>query len=568
MTGSTHNLDSVDHILPVFPAYTISSDASSSVGRQSSQLSSSIILHGTHTNDVDPYKPGVPTPIDFDRGQKEGKDEPYYHSLDGSAPFPECRIRQEDCIIAWQGEDDSENPHNWATRRKLLIMVLCSCSAWSTVFGSAVTGAGYDGIEAEFHVGIAPAALTVALFVFGFAVGPIVWGPFSEQVGRRIPLIIGLFGLTVFSFAGATAKDFQTLTLSRFFAGAISSATISVCPVVPADIFGPQTRSRGVSVIVLMIMTGPMFAPVIGGYISSSFLGWRWTLYILGIFSSFVLVLVTLFLPETYSPAILVNRAKKIRASTGNWMVVAGLETEELTTRDLVERTLLRPVKMLIFEPILLFITVYHGFIYGILYLCLECEPIIFRDYGWHGGNVYLPFLGLVCGSVIVVAINMLIFEPRFDRILAASSEPLLPEQRLPLMMICGFTFPAGIFLLCWGGAYHAMWFVPTLGFAFIGFSLLGIFVTAFNYIIDTYLVLAASGIAANTFLRSGIAGAMPIVTSALFLNLGTQWAGTLLGCLAALLAPIPFVFFFFGKKIRTRSRYAVVLPPSVDEKP
>jgi len=41
------------------------------------------------------------------------------------------------------------------------------------------------------------------------------------------------------------------------------------------------------------------------------------------------------------------------------------------------------------------------------------------------------------------------------------------------------------------------------------------------------------------------------------FDNLGIQWAGTLLGCLAAVMIPIPFIFYYYGPKIRARSKFA-----------
>ena len=550
--------DAEEPVQPMNPDDLHSSEPLARTDSRQSVISS---LRRTQTRDLAPGEPNVPTPASFDDNKKEVQDEPYYHSLDGSAPFPECTVPREDCVIDWQSDEDPDNPQNWSYGRKFFLMFIVSMSAMATVFGSAIAGPASPGVQKEFHIGTAPAALMVALYVIGFAVGPIIWGPMSEQMGRRLPIVLGLFGVVVFSFACATAKDFQTLVLSRFFAGALGASTISVTPVIPADIFNAQMRGKGIAIITLMIIAGPMLAPVVGGYISSSYLGWRWNFYILGIFASLMLVLATFFLPETYAAAILVTRAKKIRSHTGNWMIVAKLETQEFTVSDLVEKTLLRPIKMLFVEPILLLISVYHGFIYGILYLCLECVPIIFSQYGWHGGNIYLPYLGMLVGCIVVVLVNLFIFEPRFDRVIAKSTEAILPEERLPLMMLSGIIFPIGIFLLCWSGAYQVMWFVPTLGCAFLGFALIGIFMTAFNYIIDTYLILAASGIAANTFLRSGMGGSMPIYATPLFLNLGTQWAGTLLGCISALLTPVPFLFYFYGKQIRSKSKYAVVLP-------
>ena len=42
-----------------------------------------------------------------------------------------------------------------------------------------------------------------------------------------------------------------------------------------------------------------------------------------------------------------------------------------------------------------------------------------------------------------------------------------------------------------------------------------------------------------------------------MFDNLGIEWAATLLGCIAALCVPIPICFYFFGKKLRQKSKFA-----------
>lgn len=65
----------------------------------------------------------------------------------------------------------------------------------------------------------------------------------------------------------------------------------------------------------------------------------------------------------------------------------------------------------------------------------------------------------------------------------------------------------------------------------------------------------AASAFAANTMLRSLVGASFPLFSKQMFENLGVQWAATLLGCIAALMIPIPIAFRMYGPKIRQRSR-------------
>jgi MFS transporter, DHA1 family, multidrug resistance protein len=60
---------------------------------------------------------------------------------------------------------------------------------------------------------------------------------------------------------------------------------------------------------------------------------------------------------------------------------------------------------------------------------------------------------------------------------------------------------------------------------------------------------------------------AFPLFAKFMFKGMGIQWACTLLGCFAALLAPVPVIFYFKGAKIRQMSKFAPT-PPSVSVVP
>ena len=78
----------------------------------------------------------------------------------------------------------------------------------------------------------------------------------------------------------------------------------------------------------------------------------------------------------------------------------------------------------------------------------------------------------------------------------------------------------------------------------------------------------AASAIAANTFLRSLAGAGFPLFSQYMFSALGVNWAGTLLGCVAAVLVPIPVLFYVYGHKIREKSAFAPTGPLAVQHPP
>lgn len=124
----------------------------------------------------------------------------------------------------------------------------------------------------------------------------------------------------------------------------------------------------------------------------------------------------------------------------------------------------------------------------------------------------------------------------------------------------------------------------PTASGVLVGFGIFCIFLQCFNYLIDSYLQLyvfgpsilpcisrqaiaisangrylrsAASVFAANTILRSAVGACFPLFSRQMFVNLGVQWAGTLLGCLSAIMIPIPLGFILLGPRLRKKSRFA-----------
>lgn len=216
------------------------------------------------------------------------------------------------------------------------------------------------------------------------------------------------------------------------------------------------------------------------------------------------LILDLLFLEETYTKTLLQDRAAYIRQETGNFAIHHESEEEVIDMKDLVSKHLLLPLKLLFLEPIVFLITLYTAFIYGILYLFLEAYPIVFAEYrGINEAVATLPYIGLIIGVIVGCGI-VILFEPRYNRIMKENGNLPVPEQRLIPMMIGAIIFPIGLFWFAWTGNYPSInWIAPTLSGVLTGAGILTIFLQALNYIIDAYLFSAASAIAANTILRS-----------------------------------------------------------------
>jgi hypothetical protein len=208
-------------------------------------------------------------------------------------------------------------------------------------------------------------------------------------------------------------------------------------------------------------------------------------------------------------------------------------------------------------EPILVLVTIYISFLYGLLFLFFEAYPISFQeDRGWKPGIASLPFLGLLVGALAGVGLTVgtaLWINARKD--ITAPPKPYIPESRLPLMIFGAIILPPGLLWFGWTSHKGPPWPAQVFAGIPVGAAMFIIFIQGFKYIVDVYLRVANSAISANTFVRSLFGAGFPLFSVALYHTLGVDWASTLLALISVVLAPMPLAFYVWGTKIRSWSK-------------
>ncbi|KAL5045767.1 hypothetical protein BDW71DRAFT_208031 [Aspergillus fruticulosus] len=462
----------------------------------------------------------------------------------------------DDVIVDFDGPDDPYQPLNWGFRKKAITTVLYGLTTMGATWSSAIYSTGADQVSSEFGIGEEVSTLGTTLLLFGFGLGPLVWAPLSEVYGRK-PAVLGpYFIAAIFSFGSATAKDVQTLMLTRFFTGFFGAAPVTNTGGVLGDIWTAEERGAAIVGYAMAVVGGPVLGPIVGGAISQSYLGWRWTQYITGIMMMFFLTLDILYIDESYPNTLLVYKARRLRFETGNWALHARHEEWDVTLKELGNKYLIRPFALLA-TPICFLVALYASFVYGILYLSLASFPVVFQELrGWNQVVGALPFLAYLVGILFGAGINLANQKFYISRFKANNNRPV-PEARLPPMMLGSVVFAAGLFIFGWTSQLDIYWFPSMVGGACMGLGFFTIFQAALNYLIDTFHTVAASAVAANTFLRSVFAGCFPLFATAMFRNLGVPWASSVLGFVAIALIPIPYLFYLFGPRIRARGKWS-----------
>jgi MFS family permease len=461
-----------------------------------------------------------------------------------------------DALVDFDGPDDPYNPLNWPFRKKAATTALYGLTTMGATWASAVYAPGIPQISRDFGVGTEVSTLGLTLLLLGFGVGPLVWAPLSEVYGRKPAVLAPYFVAAVFSFGTATAKDIQTVLATRFFAGFFGSAPVTNTGGVLGDVWRAEDRGAAMVGYALAVVGGPALGPIVGGAIVSSPLGWRWTEYVTGIMMMLFLTLDVVLLDESYPPALLVRKARRLRLETGNWALHARHEEWDVGPGELARKYLVRPLQMLA-TPICLLVALYASFTYGILYAQLAAFPIEFQEVrGWGMVVGELPFLAMLLGILVGAAVNLLNQRYYIARFHSNRDRPV-PEARLPPMMAGSVLFAAGLFVFAWTSDKDIFWLAPCVGVAMVGFGFFTIFQAALNYLVDTFQKYAASAVAANTFLRSVFAAAFPLFITPMLHNLGVGWGVSVFAFTAVLMIPIPFLFFVFGKRIRARGYWS-----------
>ncbi|KAI7168041.1 putative bicyclomycin resistance protein [Hortaea werneckii] len=409
--------------------------------------------------------------------------------------------REKYVVTFEEGAEDSWNPKNWPSWKKFYISTAACCATFVASFNSAIFAAGAGQASQNFSVGHEVTALGTSLFVLGFASGPLIWAPGSELIGRRWPLFLGIFGSSIFTIGCAAARDIQTLIIY---------------------LYNSTYRGMAISLYALTVFGGPFLAPFMGEFIAASYLGWRWTLYLPAILGFADACVLLFFSRETFAPFVLVEKAIVLRRQTGNWAIHAEQEKLELDLSAVVRNYLTRPLRMLATEPIVLLVSMYMSFIYGLVYALLGAYPYVFAHvYGMPPGVRALPFLGLFLG-VILALVLILCQHKSYTRKLEENTGKVVPEWRLAPAILGAPVFTIGLFWFAWTGFTNAIhWMAPTAAGVFVGFGVLCIFLPCFNYLVDAFLPLAASTVAANIMLRSAVAAGFPLFSTQMFENLG-----------------------------------------------
>ncbi|ORX96361.1 major facilitator superfamily domain-containing protein [Clohesyomyces aquaticus] len=467
-------------------------------------------------------------------------------------------------VVGYESPKDPSDPHNWSYTRRVFATMLIASIGFVVGLASAIDSSAVKEAAKEFGVSEVTESLATGLYLIGFGVGALFAGPFSETLGRNPVYIVTLTLYMIFIMAAGLAPNIGAQLAFRFLAGFFGSTPLTCAGGSISDLWSPMERVFAFPVFANAAFTGPVIGPVIGGFIAqSSLVSWRWTEWITLIMSGLVLGGVVLFQPETYAPILLKWKALHLRRVTGDKRYVAETEIKGEPFFKRLGVALYRPFLLTFREPIIILVTLYLTVIYIVLFTFLDGYGFIFAEiHGTSEGVTGLCFLGIVVGLFGASALVPLIYKwakRDLAKIQEEGGTRLPPEFRLWYCMLGGsLAIPVSLFWMGWTSYPDISIWSPLAASVFFGFGILCVFISFYQYIIDAYETYAASALASVTLIRYVTAGGMTVVRIPFYKNMGVQYTLKIMGCISALLVPVPYVFFVYGKRIRGWSTYTV----------
>lgn len=292
----------------------------------------------------------------------------------------------------------------------------------------------FPQVEADLGVSVALVQLTLTATMIGFGFGQLIVGPWSDRIGRRLPLILATTVHVAASLAVALAPDIGWLLAARVLQGAGAAAGGVVAMAMVRDLFGGYPLVRMLSRLALVTGLAPVLAPLIGSQLLLV-MPWRGLFGVLAAYGVLVVVASWLLIVETLPPA---RRSDPGHSTLGDRY-----------------RALFR-------DRIFIGVAIIGGFTFTGLFAYLSASSFLFQDvYGLDAQAYGIVFAANSIGVVIGVQVSSRlakIIGPQW--ILSVSTAVLLTSA---IAIVVLDQLDAGM----WGTIVPLFFFITACGFGF-----------------------------------------------------------------------------------------------------
>ncbi len=284
-------------------------------------------------------------------------------------------------------------------------------------------------LSTELHASDSQAQLTITGLLIGLGLGQLIIGPWSDAVGRRKPLLLGLAAHGITSLLCAIAPSIGLLVAARITQGLCGAAVAVVAMATVRDLFSGVRAAKLLSRLILVLGIAPILAPSLGSALLE-LTSWR------GIFAVLALAAVGLFtvawfgLPETLPPAR--RRSGSIRGS-------------------------LRSYADLFSDHLFLIMVGVAGAMFATLFTYVAGAPFVLQEiFGLNPQQFGLAFGANAVGLILMTQVNPILLR-RFSPVQVLSVAVVIAWLSALVLLATAITSFGGLL-----GVMIPMWFIVT----------------------------------------------------------------------------------------------------------
>lgn len=486
--------------------------------------------------------------------------------------------------------DNPYHPFHWNRKTKyLIVLAYCILQIYVTLTSTTYVAVEFM-VQEKFGVNSQVSTLGQSMFILGTAIGPAFLGPLSDIAGRKWVYVFSIVFYVIFNFGCAWPKNMAQIAILMFIIGVCGSTAVSNVAGTVGDLFGASDEaSQPMAIFVFSANAGPSIGGIVGEAIAdNSSLGYKW-IFIINIIIGSAAVVGLCFLPETLPRIVISERMavegqenvshvvfrefkyfkEMILGKSPSWKAQYEEKINELGTEAIavekvsvineIKFVAITALKMMVTEPIIIFLSLYNGFAYGILFLYNDG---IFDVFVQNNGLSYIAaectYLNFVVGVSFVLLLQPL-QTWLFKRDRLANGGVARPEARFKMSLVTVWGFPIGLFWLGFTSTGNVNYWSPIIAGLVLAIADPLLWLAMLSYIIDSYSAsgLSNSAIAAFCIPSFAIAAALAHAGVAMFDNMSTRWAFATLGFISLGVVALVYVFYFFGPRLRASSKLA-----------
>ncbi|KAI9244130.1 major facilitator superfamily domain-containing protein [Phascolomyces articulosus] len=438
-----------------------------------------------------------------------------------------------------------DDPSIMSDQRRNIIILIVALGGVSGPLASMIYMPGLLSVANDLNTNISAVNGSVSAYVVFMGVAPLIWGNFSDQYGRKRMYFFSNLLSLIASIICAISTNIGMLIVFRAFQSCGANAGLTLGAGVIADIIPISMRGKAYGLFYIGPLVGPVLGPTIGGFLCQ-YLGWQSTFYLQAILSGLLLMMTTMFLPET------------LRKTKNDKISLEGKDSHHFNFSRVFQNLArdFKPMFLMLRDWSILHITAYHSVIFGCLYfLNPTITSTLHKLYGynaWQVGLCYLPLgFGFMIGSVLSGKHSDIALSKTKENNTGKKSKRQIPEMRLMASVPAFFFIPAGYLIYGWTTEKGVGVYAPLIGLFVYALGQMWAFTPTSVYLVDSKPGSSATAVGIANAARSIVGAVTAIFSTNAVESIGPGILFTVMAVINIVNVLFVVLTYYFGEKWR-----------------